>query len=194
MVIQQRKTCQLGNQTLVQFGKWSILWALTLLSCQSTNLQVLRSPHELTSTLGQSWVKTFRSKPRKHQVLLIDRKNHHWWLPAESVWGYQTDKGARYRLLGDGEYEVMQEGPLIIYRNHPWGISAGNYYYFSLTPNSAIYNLSKRTCRKVFSQDGCMLTLLNQMQTGRLLDTDAYGSYGLVNAYAYCHFRHLTGQ
>ena len=76
----------------------------------------------------------------------------------------------------------------MIYRKEEWiGESRWETYYFSLAPDSTIYDVDKRTCQRVFTQDKCMLMLLNQMRNSHLLRTDAYGSYGLANAYRYCH-------
>lgn len=142
--------------------------------------------------LGDSWVKKVREKPRVHQVIIIDQKNHHWLLPVDSVWGYRTEEGLTYRLQGNDVYEVMQQGPLTIYRTQAWGTTIGDYYYFSLAPTSAIYAVSKRTCQQVFSQDECMLNLLNQLKNDQLSDTDSHGSYELVNVYRYCHSKRPT--
>ncbi len=160
-----------------------------LTSCNRTALQVLRSSTDLTTTPDDTWVKTIREKPRARQVVLVDERGRRRHLPADSVWGYRTNRGDTFRLYGHDTYELVQRGPLLMYRTEEWiGDSQWENYYFSLNPDSAIHAVDKRTCRRVFANDGCMLQLISQMRNGQLLSTDAHGSYGLVNAYQYCHF------
>lgn len=165
------------------------LLALTILTgCNRTAFQVLTSSNALGKAPGNVWVKVIREKPHAQQVLVVNGQGHRRYLPADSVWGYRTDHGSAYRLYAHDTYEVVEQGPLMIYRNEEWvGDTRWENYYFSLAPDSTIYDVDKRTCQRVFAQDRCMLTLLDQMRNSHLLRTDAHGSYGLANAYRYCH-------
>lgn len=93
------------------------------------------------------------------------------------------------RLHAHDPYEIVEQGALTIYRNEEWiGDSKWENYYFSLAPDSTLYEVDKRTCERVFACDDCMLLLLGQMRNRHLLRTDAHGSYGLANAYRYCRY------
>ncbi|AUD05366.1 hypothetical protein CWM47_28040 [Spirosoma pollinicola] len=169
-----------------RFGWCYLFFTLTLFGCNQPALQVLRTSRKLTSSLGETWVKTIRTRSRSNQVHIIGRTGHHWWLPADSIWGYRTQDNKSFRLKDGTSYEVRQQGPLMVYLTQAWGTTSGDYHYFSLTPTSTIYNLNRRTCRQVFSQDDCMMELLNQLTNEQLLTTDSHGSYGLVNSYRFC--------
>ncbi|MEZ0612437.1 hypothetical protein ACAW74_28270 [Fibrella sp. WM1] len=140
------------------------------------------------ATTDNPWVKSVWTKSRGRQIVFVDGAGNRQRLSSRSVWGYRTNQGETYRFYREDTYEVMQQGPLSIYRTEDWvGDSRREDYHFSLTPDSEIHYLDKRTCRRVFRGDSCMLMLLRQMRNGQLSDTDAHGSYGLVNAYQFCH-------
>ena len=169
-----------------------LIGLLYLTSCQRTTLQLLRTATEEPDTM---WVKTVRIKPHHHQLVVVDVTGRKQRLSADSTWGYRTNQGDTYRLYQDGEYQVVQRGPLVIYRTEEWyGDSVWEAYYFSLSAEGAIFDLDKQTCLRVFCQDGCMVKLLNQMRNRQLTNTDGHGSYGLANAYSYCHGQNLSGR
>ncbi|WP_461072952.1 hypothetical protein [Spirosoma horti] len=166
---------------------WCCLFGVfSLIGCNQPAMQVLGSSTRLTSAVGNNWVKGVRTKPGSQLISIVGIYGQYWKLPADSVWGYRTKKGETYRLWEADRYEVRQQGALIVYRLQAWGTTAGDYHYFSLTPTSPIYAINKRICRQVFSQNECMVELLNQLTNGQLTDTDSHGSFGLVNSYLFC--------
>lgn len=161
---------------------------LLLTGCASPKFQVLRTASETTRQLGDSWLKTYKVKPRLHQVLLRAHNGSQTVLPADSVWGFRTEKGEVYRLYESSLYQVVQQSDCQVYLHQEWSSdSSHDFYYFSLTPNGPLYELDRKTCRWVFRQDECMLNLLSQMRTSQLLQIDSHGTFGLTNAYQYCH-------
>lgn len=164
-----------------------MLTLVSLTSCDRTTYQLMRSSYSKTDN---PWVKSVWIKSRGRQIVFVDGAGNRQRLSSHSVWGYRTNQGETYRFHKEDTYEVMQRGPLCIYRTIDWvGDSRQEDYHFSLTLDSEIYYLDKRTCRQVFRGDSCMMMLLRQMRNGQLTDPDAHGSFGLANAYQFCHRR-----
>lgn len=164
------------------------LFLLTLSGCSRETLQVLHSPDELAKPQPAVGMRTIRENAHLHQVVVKDGAGHRQTLLADSVWGYRTSRHELYRLYQDEFYEVLQRGAVTIYLVEEWtGDTTWDNYYFSLTPTGTIYSLDRRTVRTVFQNDACMQRLLGQMLNRHLLRQDSHGSYGIANAYSFCH-------
>lgn len=185
-------------QTLTQWFRkmrWliqaaSLVSMLLLLGCAQRSVQLMHEANEIPSQDKASWVRAIWEKPRLHQVVIVDKAGHKQVVAASSVWGYRTNHNQLYRQYRDMFYEVLQRGPLSVYQIDEWaGESHWLSYYFSITPNGDIYDLDRRTAKAVFKDDACMEGLLTQMRDRHLLQQDSHGSYGLANAYSFCHCR-----
>lgn len=168
----------------------TVLLILLLSGCTNRAIQLLNSANDIPNSNDTAWVRAVREKPRQHQVIVISKTGDKQALAASSIWGYRTYKNVQYRLYRDTFYEVLQRGPLTVYCLDEWaGDAHWLSFYFSLTPNGDIYSLDQRTTRAYFKDDKCMQRLLSQMRERQLLRTDGHGSYGLANAYSFCHCR-----
>ncbi|NID13605.1 hypothetical protein [Fibrivirga algicola] len=167
-----------------------MLIILLLSGCTNRAVQLLHSANDIASPNGTGWVHAVREKPRQHQVIVVSKPGHKQAVAASSVWGYRTRHNELYRLYQDTFYEVLQRGPLTVYCLDEWaGDAHWLSFYFSLTPNGDIYDLDQRTTKAYFKDDECMQRLLSQMRERHILRTDGHGSYGLANAYSFCHCR-----
>lgn len=166
-----------------------LLAILGLTSCERAGIQVLHSSNGKPDSI---WVRTIVPKPRQGQVVVIGR-HYRKHVPIQSVWGYRTRSGETYRLFQKTAYLVMQRAPLMIYQLDEW-VGDGHWlsYHLSLTPDSDLYDLNKRTCQSVFRNDECMVQLIREMPKRMLTETDAHGSYGIANAYVYCQQQSLV--
>lgn len=160
---------------------------LLLSSCSPSSLQLIRSSSELSESSTWPRVKSIGKESRRHQVKISDLVGQHQWVSVDSIWGYRTRQHQIFRLYGRNQYEMIQRGTMLIYRLVEFSNTSNwEHYYFSLTPDSAIWPLDKQTCLGVFYTNPCLHDLLSQMRPRQLLKVDAHGRYGLVKAYEYC--------
>lgn len=164
---------------------WMGLFCLT--GCNRTGVLLLHSSIDLHGQREGTWVQSLRERPRFDQIQGVDQLGRLQRMPVYLVWGYRTSGGDVYRLYEHSWYKVIQRGGLMIYHPKEWfGGSSWDRYYFSMTPSSALHQLTKDNCMQVFSPDSCMLNVLGQMRNWQLITLDSHRSYGLVNAYQYC--------
>lgn len=167
-----------------------MLSMLALSGYMNRAVQLLDLATDIASPNQTAWVRAVRLKPRRHQVMVVDQAGDKQRLAGSSIWGYRTRRNELYRLYKDTFYEVLQRGLLTVYCLDEWaGDSHWLHFYFSLTPNGDLYDLDQRTTRAYCKDDACMQQLLSQMRERHLLRTDGRGSFGLVNAYLFCHGR-----
>lgn len=175
-------------QSIRKFAYVGLAGCLWLSSCSNrSSLQLIRSSSELSESATWPRVKSIGKESRRHQVKISDLAGHHQWVSVDSVWGYRTPQHQIFRLYGRNRYELMHRGTMVIYRLIEFSTTSNwEHYYFSLTPDSAIWPLDKQTCLGVFHTNPCLHDLLSRMRPRQLLSVDAHGTWGLVKAYEYC--------
>jgi hypothetical protein len=83
----------------------------------------------------------------------------------DTLWGYQIKEyGTMYRAYKGRLYRVEKVGGLILYSGRDYLSDFLDYiYYFSYTLSSEIYIIDRRTLKKIFSKNECMLKKLRSL-------------------------------
>lgn len=79
-------------------------------------------------------------------------------------WGYQQDDMDIYRFFEGTFYKVEQMGKLWVYSQENYvGASNNMLYFFSETPESPIFWMSRQNLKMVFHENNCMMQHLEQL-------------------------------
>ena len=66
------------------------------------------------------------------------------------VYGVQTCSGREYRFVGNGEYQILEPGPITVYTFRPAGRRRRRRYFFSVGPSGAALPLTRDSLKRAF--------------------------------------------
>ncbi|MCY7351788.1 MAG: hypothetical protein LH606_14170 [Cytophagaceae bacterium] len=145
-----------------------VLILLFVTACQTEKAgfrnRPLRSSAEMTTITSDT--NYLRIRPRAgRKLLLIDKQKQRQVASLDTLWGYETKAGTRYRYVKKTYYKMEEISPLTIYSN-TYDIQTANGsvsqtdHYFSRNPDSELIALSKRNLRRTFQNDPALLEKL----------------------------------
>lgn len=129
----------------------------------------LRSSADMTTMTSDTNYLRIHQRTWGRKLLLVDKQKQRQIASPDSLWGYETKDGARYRYFDRTYYKIEETTPLAIYSFRYWVsasnavIQHGHYqtnYYFSKNSDSEIFPISKRELKSVFQTDPTLLQKL----------------------------------
>jgi hypothetical protein len=128
--------------------------------------KVYRSSKEVFDTSCDRCLKRIHENTFNNTIVAVNKSNAKVITPLDSIWGYRRKNDDPVRVVSKIGYQIIRNTPVYIYRQ---GEMKFRNYYFSTGPDGALYELSKKNLKQIFTNDSVYENIIANKNVKRFL-------------------------